>query len=38
VPPNDCAGFGFIRFNMLASFFTGSISFVSVNLVRSIKM
>ena len=38
MPPNDHAGFGFIRFTMLASFFTGSISFVSVKLVRSIKM
>jgi hypothetical protein len=38
VPPNDRAGFGFIRFSMSASLFTGSISFVSVILVRSIKM
>ena len=32
--PNDLAGFGFVRFSMLASLFTGSISFVSVKLIR----
>jgi len=38
VPPNDRAHFGFTRFSVLAILFTGSISFVSVKLDRSIKM
>jgi hypothetical protein len=38
VPPNDRAAFGFIKFNILASLFTGSISFLSIKLIRSIKM